>query len=190
GSHRANEFYNRYAVAAVVSYQMDAKTKVTAEYTLQYANMSDVGSYYVFGPTPDGYASLPREFTMMPIGLEPTKIKDQTFLVNLTHDIDTNWRLTAQGYYLLYDQVGSSMWPASNMTDEGKIIRSGCVWEAFIAMSLAQVFVNRRLPTGPVQYRIHGGVDIGKENYLAYSGQSHPLDTADGGEFDVHNPYL
>src|SRR5690606_5040286 len=154
GSHRANEFYNRYAVAAVVSYQMDAKTKVTAEYTLQYANMSDVGSYYVFGPTPDGYASLPREFTMMPVGLEPTNIKDQTFLVNLTHDIDTNWRLTAQGYYLLYDQVGSSMWPASNMTDDGKIIRSVGGWEAVSERSLAQVFINGKLPAGRVWGRI------------------------------------
>src|SRR5690606_32907981 len=142
GSHRANEFDNRYAVAPVVSYQVDDKTKLTAEYTLQYASMSDVGSYYVFGPTPNGYASLPRDFSMVPAGLEPTNIKDQTFLVNLTHDIDTNWKITAQGYYLLYDQVGSSMWPASNMTDDGKIIRSVGIWDAFSEMSLAQVFVN------------------------------------------------
>lgn len=190
GSHRANEFDNRYAVAPVVSYQVDEKTKVTAEYTLQYANMSDVGSYYVFGPTPGKYASLPRDFTMMPTGLEPTNIKDQTFLVNLTHDIDTNWRITAQGYYLLYDQVGSSMWPASEMTDDGKIIRGVGVWDALSEMSLGQVFVNGNLTTGAVQHRILVGIDVGKKNYLADWGQSHALDTANGGEFDVHNPNL
>jgi iron complex outermembrane recepter protein len=190
GSHRANEFDNRYAVAPVVSYQVDGRTKLTAEYTLQYANMSDVGSYYVFGPNPGKYASLPREFTMMPVGLEPTNIKDQTFLVNLTHDIDANWRITAQGYYLLYDQVGSSMWPASEMTDDGKIIRGVGVWDALSEMSLGQVFVNGRLTTGPVQHRILLGIDVGKKNYLADWGQSHALDTANGGEFDVHNPYL
>lgn len=190
GSHRANEFDNRYAVAPVVSYQVDAQTKLTAEYTLQYANMSDVGSYYVFGPTPDGYASLPRDFTMMPVGLEPTNIKDQTFLVNLTHAIDSNWRITAQGYYLLYNQVGSSMWPASEMTDGGKIIRGVGVWDAFSEMSLAQVFANGKLTTGPVQHRILIGVDVGKKNYLADWGQSHALDTANGGEFDVSDPYL
>lgn len=190
GSHRANEFDNRYAVAPVVSYQVDDRTKLTAEYTLQYANMSDVGSYYVFGPNPGKYASLPREFTMMPVGLEPTNIKDQTFLVNLTHDIDANWRITAQGYYLLYDQVGSSMWPASEMTDDGKIIRGVGVWDALSEMSLGQVFVNGRLSTGPVQHRILLGIDVGKKNYLADWGQSHALDTANGGEFDVHSPYL
>ncbi|MGK6350105.1 TonB-dependent siderophore receptor [Parapedobacter sp. DT-150] len=190
GSHRANEFDNRYVVAPVVSYQVDDQTKVTAEYTLQYANMSDVGSYYAFGPTPDGYASLPRDFSMVPAGLEPTNIKDQTFLVNLTHDIDTNWKITAQGYYLLYDQVGSSMWPASSMTDDGKIIRGVGIWDAFSEMSLGQVFANGKLTTGKVQHRILVGIDVGKKNYLADWGQSHPLDTANGGEFDVHNPNL
>ena len=190
GSHRANEFDNRYVVAPVISYQVDDKTKVTAEYNLQYANMSDVGSYYVFGPTPAKYASLPREFTMLPVGLEPTNIKDQTFLVNLTHDIDTNWKITAQGYYLLYDQVGSSMWPQSEMTDDGKIIRGVGVWDAFSEMSLGQVFANGKLTTGNVQHRILVGIDVGKKNYLADWGQSHALDTADGGEFDVYDPNL
>ncbi|SEK21087.1 TonB-dependent receptor [Parapedobacter koreensis] len=190
GSHRANEFDNRYVLAPVVSYQVDDKTKVTAEYTLQYANMSDVGSYYVFGPTPDGYASLPRDFSMVPAGLDPTNIKDQTFLVSLTHDIDTNWKITAQGYYLHYDQVGSSMWPLSNMTDDGKIIRGVGIWDALSEMSLGQVFANGKLTTGNVQHRILVGIDVGKKNYLADWGQTHALDSANGGEFDMHNPNL
>lgn len=190
GSHRPNEFDNRYAIAPVISYQVDEKTKLTAEYNLQYANMSDVGSYYVFGPTSQGYASLPRNFTMLPTGLEPTNIKDQTFLVNLTHDIDDHWKITAQGYYLLYDQVGSSMWPQSEMTDDGKIIRGVGVWDAFSKMSLGQVFANGNLTTGKVKHRILVGIDVGKKNYLADWGQSHALDTADGGEFDVYQPNL
>jgi TonB-dependent siderophore receptor len=190
GSHRANEYDNRYVLAPVVSYKVDDKTKLTAEYTLQYANMSDVGSYYVFGPTSTGYASLPRDFSMVPVGLEPTNIKDQTFLVNLTHEIDTNWKITAQGYYLLYDQVGSSMWPSSSMTTEGKIIRGVGIWDALSEMSLGQVFVNGKLRTGKVQHRILGGIDLGNKSYLADWGQSHPLDTAGGGEFDIHNPDL
>ncbi len=190
GSHRANEFDNRYAVAPVVSYQVDDKTKLTAEYTLQYANMSDVGSYYVFGPTNGGYASLPRESTMLPVGLEPTNIKDQTVLVNVTHDINTNWKITAQGYYLRYDQVGSSLWPQSEMTEDGKIIRGVGIWDAFSESSLGQVFVNGSVQTGKVQHRILVGADVGRKTYLADWGQSHALDTADGGEFDVRNPYL
>ncbi|WP_257659052.1 TonB-dependent receptor [Parapedobacter lycopersici] len=190
GSHRPNEFDNRYVAAPVISYQVDDKTKITAEYTLQYANMSDVGSYYVFGPTPGGYASLPRNFSMVPAGLEPTNITDQTFLVNLTHDIDTNWRITAQGYYLLYDQVGSSLWPENEMTNDGKIIRGVDIWDAFSEMSLGQVFANGKLTTGKVSHRILVGIDVGKKNYMADWAQSHALDTANGGEFDVYNPNL
>jgi len=190
GSHRANEFNNRYVLAPVIAYQVDDKTKVTAEYTLQYANMSDVGSYYVFGPTPGGYASLPRDFSMVPPGLEPTNIKDQTFLVNMTHEISPDWRLTAQGYYLRYDQVGSSLWPENEMTDDGKIIRGVDIWDAFSEMSLGQAFINGKLTTGGVRHRIVAGIDMGKKNYMADWAQSHALDTANGGEFDIYNPNL
>src|SRR3546814_19674522 len=58
GSHRDFEYNNRYSFAPVISWQLDKRTKLTAEYTLQHAKMSDVGSYYVFAT--DGYATLPR----------------------------------------------------------------------------------------------------------------------------------
>lgn len=55
---------NRYVIAPVISYQIDDKTKISAEYNFQYANMTEVGSYYVFGPVSGGYATLPVGFTM------------------------------------------------------------------------------------------------------------------------------
>ncbi|RYF45034.1 MAG: TonB-dependent receptor, partial [Chitinophagaceae bacterium] len=72
GSFRQNEYNDRYVIAPVISYQIDDKTKVTFEYTYQRANMTNVGSYYVFSP--NGYAELPGDFNMLPKGLEPTKI--------------------------------------------------------------------------------------------------------------------
>jgi iron complex outermembrane receptor protein len=109
GSFRPFEYNNRYSIAPVVSYQLDDKTKLTAEYTMQYAKMSDVGSYYVFSP--EGYASLPRDFTTLSPGLSPTKMKDQSIYLNLQHQINEDWKLTAQVAYFNYQQNGSSMWP-------------------------------------------------------------------------------
>ncbi len=48
GSHRPFEHNDRYVIAPVISYQVNDKTKITAEYNFQYANMTEVGSYYVF----------------------------------------------------------------------------------------------------------------------------------------------
>jgi iron complex outermembrane receptor protein len=186
-SFRANEFNNRYSVAPVVSYQIDDKTKITAEYTLQYAKMSDVGSFYIFSP--DGYASLPRDFTTMPAGLEPTKIKDHSLFLNLEHQFNTDWKLTAQASYFNYQQKGTSLWPAEVMPN-GKMIRSVGVWDAQSEMTLAQVFVNGNVTTGAVNHRILGGVDVGSKDYMADWNQSHALDTLKGGEFDIHAPYF
>ncbi|SKB57229.1 TonB-dependent receptor [Dyadobacter psychrophilus] len=183
-SHRSFEYNNRYSIAPVISYQLDDKTKLTAEYNMQYAKMSDVGSYYVF--TTDGYATLARDFTAMPPGLDPTKIKDQSLFLNLQHQINSDWKVTAQVGYFNYQQTGSSMWPDSVSAD-ARLVRSVGIWDAKSEMTLAQAFINGSVKTGGVQHRILGGIDIGTKNYFADWAQSHALDTL-GGLFDPRNP--
>jgi iron complex outermembrane receptor protein len=184
GSFRPYEYNNRYSIAPVVSYQIDEKTKLTAEYTLQYAKMSDVGSFYVFSP--DGYASLPRNFTTMQPGLAPTKIKDQSVFVNLQHQLNADWKVTAQVGYFNYRLNGSSMWP-NTVNPDGTMIRGVGIWDAKSEMTLGQVFVNGDVKTGAVRHRILGGFDVGNKNYFADWAQSFPLDSV-GAEFDPKNP--
>jgi iron complex outermembrane receptor protein len=183
-SFRDFEYNNRYTFAPVLSYQVDEKTKLTVEYNLQSARMSNVGSYYVFSPT--GYATLPRNFTAMQPGLDPTKINDHSFTVNLQHQLSNDWKLTAQAAYYNYQQNGSSMWPAS-VNPDGKMIRNVSIWDAKSEMTLGQVFVNGNATTGSIQHRILAGLDMGTKEYFADWSQSHPLDSA-GAEFNPANP--
>lgn len=185
-SFRDYEYNNRYTFAPVISYQVDDKTKVTLEYNLQNARMSDVGSFYVFSPK--GYASLPRNFTQMQPGLEPTKINDHSVTVNLQHALSPDWKLTAQAAYYNYQQQGTSLWPAS-VNPDGKMIRQVGIWDAKSEMKLAQFFVNGSVATGAIQHRILAGVDMGNKEYFADWSQYHPLDSA-GAEFDPANPYF
>ncbi|MCF2442819.1 TonB-dependent receptor [Dyadobacter sp. CY345] len=184
GSFRPYEFNDRYSVAPVISYQIDEKTKLTAEYTMQYAKMSDVGSYYIFSP--NGYATLPRDFTTMAPGLEPTKIKDQSLLLNLQHQLNEDWKLTVQAAYFNYGQRGSSLWP-SRVNPDGTLIRSVGIWDAKSEMTLAQAFVNGNITTGAIKHKILGGIDIGDKDYMADWGQSHALDTT-GAAFNPAAP--
>ncbi|HYH56603.1 MAG TPA: TonB-dependent receptor, partial [Anseongella sp.] len=186
GTHRDYEYNNRYSLAPVLSYQLDEKTILTAEYTLQHAKMTDVGSYYVFAP--DGYGTLPVEFTGVAPGLEPTRINDHSLFFNLRHEINESWLLTAQASYFNYQQQGSSLWPSS-VNPDGTMIRSVGIWDARSEMSMAQVFLNGEVVTGAVRHRILGGLDLGGKDYAADWSQSHPLDTAGGGEFNIHDPY-
>lgn len=181
---RANEFNNRYSIAPVVSYQINEKMKLTAEYTLQYAKMSDVGSYYVFSP--DGYASLPRSFTTLPAGIEPTKIKDHSLLINLQHQFNSDWKLTTQVAYLNYKQKGTSLWPTV-VNSDGTMIRNVSIWDAKSKMTLAQVFLNGNVTTGIITHKILGGIDVGSKDYMADWNQYHDLDTL-GAEFDIYAP--
>lgn len=185
GSFRPNEFNNRYSIAPVISYQVDEKTKLTLEYTLQHAKMSDVGSYYVFSTK--GYGVLPRDLTFTPDGLAPTTMDDHSVFLNLQHQVNDNWKITAQAAYFSYMQIGSSMWPTA-VNDDGTVIRNVSSWDAKSSMTLAQFFINGDVNTGSIHHRILGGIDVGNKKYIADWGQYHDLDVA-GSEFNVYDPY-
>lgn len=185
GSFRPFEENKRLVIAPVLSYQLDSKTKATFEYTYQRAQMSDVGSAYVFSPF--GYKSLPRETTFSSPGLEPMKVNDQSAYLTIDHQLSSNWKITAQGAYFAYDQTGASSWPADVLAD-GRVVRKSDIWDATSRMTLGQVFVNGNVQTGAVKHRILAGLDFGKKNYYADWNQSFVLDSLDGGEFDATNP--
>jgi iron complex outermembrane receptor protein len=186
-SHRPNEYNDRYVVAPVISYKLDEKTTLTAEYVWQHAKMSNVGSFYIFDTK--GYATRPVDYTMLPGGLPPTRINDHSLMINLQHQLGDNWKLTAQIARLSSTQQGESGWPDSVRTD-GIAFRSISIWDSKSSLTLGQAFVNGEITTGSVQHRILGGVDIGNKEYFADWGQYHPLDTAGGAGFELDNPNL
>lgn len=184
GSFRPYEHNDRYSIAPVLAYKIDDKTTLTFEYTLQHANMTNVGSYYVFSTK--GYGVLPRDFTTMTPGLEPTKINDHSAFLNLQHQVNSHWKFTAQLAYLKYNQTGSSMWPSS-VDANGNMIRNVSIWDAASEEKLGQAYLNGDIITGSIHHRILAGLDMGNKSYLADWSQSHDLDSA-GAPFNVYNP--
>ena len=183
-SFRPFEHNDRYSFAPVLSYQITPSTKLTAEYTLQNAKMTEVGSYYLFSTK--GYASLPRDFTLTQPGVQPTRINDHSITLNLQQQLGSNWKLTAQAAYYKYLQTGSSSWPSA-VYNNGTIIRNVGIWDAESSMKLAQLFVNGTVKTGGIVHRILAGFDGGEKNYMADWGQSHDLDLPSA-PFDLANP--
>lgn len=180
-SFRPYEFNNRYSIAPVVSYRLNDRTTLTAEYIYQYSKMSNVGSFYVFDTR--GYGNLPRDYTFAEPGLDPTTINDHNLTVNIQHQIDPNWKITAQGSYFNYQQVGSSMWVNSVATN-GDVVRYVSIWDASNIMKFGQVFVNGTAQTGGIQHRVLAGLDLGNKEYMADFNQSFTLDTV--GSFNIY----
>ncbi len=203
GSHRPFEHNDRYVIAPVLSYKLSDKTKVTLEYNGQFANMSEVGSYYVFSSANEGYATTPVDFTMTQPGLPDTKINDHSGYLMFEHNFDSDWKLTAQTSYFKYIMDGYSSWPGAvgpvsvdtndddivdtEVLSEGEIIRSVSIWDAESDMFLGQIFVNGKFNTGPVSHKVLGGMDLGRKDYMADWGQTHALDTLED-PFNVLNP--
>lgn len=184
GSFRPYEYNDRYSIAPVISYKIDDKTTITAEYVLQHMKTSNVGSFYAWST--EGYGTLPRNFTMADPGLAPSIINDHSATVNLTHQFNANWKITAQAAYYNYQAQGESMWP-SYVDSTGNIIRGVSIWDASNIMKFGQVFVNGNFQTGIVKHRVLGGLDLGTKDYMADWNQSHNLDSA-GAYFNTNNP--
>jgi iron complex outermembrane receptor protein len=186
-SHRVNEYNDRYAIAPVIAYRLDERTVLTFEYNYQRANMSNVGSYYIFSPS--GYGTYDRNLSVLPAGLEGTTINDHSFYFNFVHDFNRDWKVTAQLAKFYYNQVGSSMWAGVVDSATGKWIRNVGIWDAQSRMNMGQVFLNGKFTTGPLVHNVLTGIDAANKGYIADWGQSFDLDSA-GAEFDPHNPYL
>ncbi len=186
-SHRANEYNDRYTIAPVISYKLDDRTVLTLEYNYQRANMSNVGSYYMFSPS--GYDTYDVSATALPAGLEGTVINDHSAFMNLQHKFNNDWKITAQLARFFYSQVGTSMWAGVVDSASGKWIRNVGVWDAESRMNMGQIFVNGKFMTGPLTHNLLAGMDAANKSYLADWGQSFDLDSV-GAEFDPNNPNL
>lgn len=185
GSHRDYEYNNRYVVAPVLSYQLDDKSKITLEYNGQFADMTEVGSYYIFSNS--GYATYPRDLTFTNPGLPPTRINDNSAYLTFEHSFNPDWKLTAQVSHFDYRQKGMSSWPSALDPVTGHLIRNVGIWDAKSTMTLGQAFLNGEFYTGKLRHRVLAGVDAADKKYYADWGQSHDLDTEDQ-MFDPQNP--
>ncbi len=186
-AHRAFEEQNRYTLAPSVKYLIDDKTSVTAQYTYQYYKTRLIGSAYVFAPSE--YASLDRDFTLSDPKLGPAIMKEHYGLVNFEHQLDVNWSVNAQLAYLNYGHSGSSLWLDSQfgVQENGDLIRQVSIWDAKEEKKLGQVFVNGTAQTGAVSHKILGGLDFGKNEYIADWSQAINIDTEDN-PFNIYNP--
>jgi iron complex outermembrane recepter protein len=173
-SFRDYEFNNRYVVNPSVKVELTDKTTLTAEYIYQKAKMSEVGSAYVFST--EGYATRPVNYTHTDPGIMPSNMEDHTVNLNLQHQFNKNWKLTAQVTYLNDYTNASDIWPDA-VNPDGTMIRRLSYWEGSNVMRFGQVYLNGYEKTGKVSHRILAGLDLGSKKYLADWNYSHVLDS-------------
>ena len=182
-SFRKYEYNDRYVVAPVITYKIDDKTSLTAEYLYQKAKMSDLGADYAFSL--DGFGTLPRDFTTSDPGLDPTNINDQSLTLNFQRQLNVDWKFTAQTGYFYFRQKGANLWPAS-INENGDLLRQVGIWDAKSINKYGQAYFNGDVQTGQVHHRVLIGLDLTDKEYMADWNQYHDLDDGDH-LFDVHS---
>jgi iron complex outermembrane receptor protein len=184
GSHRDFDYNNRYSIVPVLKYLIDDKSSITLEYTHQFSQMNAIGSNYVYSKT-GGYGVLPRSFSTSEANLAPTNNHDQSILAIFEHQLNNNWRLTAQASYFNYTQEGSSLWPSGFVTGRtDSLQRAINNWDILGLSKTGQIFLNGQVQTGAVNHRILGGLDMSSKEYYHDWSQWKLY----GAPIDIYNP--
>ncbi|NBW35519.1 MAG: TonB-dependent receptor [Cytophagia bacterium] len=184
GSHRPYEFNDRVSIAPVIKFQINERSSLTAEYTLQHVSMSPIGSSYAFSPTKLG--DLPVNFTTLEPNMRPTTAKDQSLFLTFSNALSENWRFTGQLAYQRFDQVGESLWPSGFKPGTDTLVRGMTIWDVLGIVKVGQFFVNGDVQTGKIKHRILAGVDMGNNSSYQDYWQSAQFDGTKG--FNVYTP--
>jgi iron complex outermembrane receptor protein len=183
GTQQAYDFTKRYTIAPSVSYQINETSKITASYIYQYMQMSLVGSAYVFSP--NGFADLPRDFTLAEPNIDPTTVDEHNLFIDFEHSISDKWKLTAKLAYILYGQEGSSLW-VDSVAKNGDVVRTMSSFDALNESKLGQLFLSGEESTGAIDHNFLIGLDLGQKDYFAdwwQTGIIGPERT-----FNIYNP--
>jgi len=184
GSHRPFDFNNRYSIVPVLKYQLDNKTSFTLEYTHQFSQVNVIGANYSFSKR--GYADLPRSYTTAEANLPATNMNDRSALLIFDHEINNNWKFTAQASYFNYQQEGASLWPLGfDATNDSLMARGMSIWDIMGLTKVGQMFINGEANTGQVSHKLLAGVDISNKDYYHDWNQSGALGEA---TFNIYAP--
>lgn len=180
------DYNNRYSIAPVLSYKLDDRTTLTAEYNFQYVKAQMIGANYQFSRNGWADPKIPRGQTTSAPSLEPTKTNDHNLFLNLNHQINKDWSVTAQVLFEDYKQRGASAWPVVPPDAAGFMQRGISIWDTDARNKLGQIFINGEVKTGPVVHRLLGGIDVGdKEQYADYGAYAN-VDTS--ASFNIYAP--
>ncbi|OZI09909.1 TonB-dependent siderophore receptor [Siphonobacter sp. BAB-5385] len=158
------DYNRRLVLAPVLKYQFSDRTSVTAEYTyqqFQYALISPIVM------TPNGYASLPRDFTIHEPSLKPYQVRDHTGFLTFAHAFNKNWSLTARASLLQNDYEGMYMWVTGvNPANPNLLLRNPKYDLVRMQVYSQQVFVNGKIRMPGVTQQILAGVDMNQKQVL------------------------
>ncbi|RZL02478.1 MAG: TonB-dependent receptor, partial [Hymenobacter sp.] len=183
------DFNKRLLVAPVLKYQFSDRTYLAAEYTFQAFKY---GLYSPIVMTPNGFGSLPRDFTISEPSLGPIRSQDHSGFLTFSHQFSPNWQLTARGAFLVNNAEGSYLWVTGVNTASPNVLLRNPKYDLNRTQVISQQsFINGKFATGSLTHQLLAGVDANQKKFLADSYVEYNK-TAAGAlvyyPLDVNNP--
>jgi iron complex outermembrane recepter protein len=183
------DFNNRVLIAPVLKYLLNSKSYISAEYIFQNF------SYAMHSPivmTPNGFASLPRNFSIHETSLKPYHPTDQNGFLTYNNQINKRWSVTARLSFLQNDSKGAYMWVTGvNTTAPNVLLRNPKYDLTRYLVYSQQAFVNGSFATGRISHNIVAGVDVNQKKYYADNYVEYNKDSTGklvSYPLDIHNP--
>jgi iron complex outermembrane receptor protein len=183
------DFNDRLVVAPVLKYLINEHNSLTASYTYQKF------SYGLMSPiimTPNGFGTLPRDFTISEPSVNSYRPKDQSASLNFHHEFNANWAVTTVGGFMQNDNSGAYLWVTGvNKANPNILLRNPKYDLTRSIVYSEQVFLNGKLKTGGLGHQLLAGIDVNQKRFLADSYIEY--DKSESGALtyyplDVNNP--
>ena len=179
-------YNDKILVAPVLKYQFSDRTSLSAEYIYQKVH------FLQFSPTvfsPNGYTSLPRDFTIVDPNLEPFRADDHNAFLTLNHAFSSRWSVVARGSLLDNHTDGRYFFVGSFSKANPNLLQRTITAQEFRnTVYSGQAFVNGNFTTGPVGHRLVAGFDYNRKRYTAINGSSDPNRDKTIYPLDIYNP--
>lgn len=189
GSFVQFDFNDRLTIAPVLKYALNNHSYVSAEYIVQkfrYAMQS------LIIMTPNGFASLPRDFSIHETSLTPYHPTDQNGFLTYHNQFNKNWSLTGRLSILQNDSKGAYMWVTGvNTANPNVLLRNPKYDLTRYLVYSQQAFANGSFATGRIRHNALIGVDLNQKRLYADNYVEYNKDTAAKLVFyplDITNP--
>lgn len=182
------DFNDRFLISPVVKYQINHHSEITAEYTYQKF------SYGLMSPivmTPNGFGTLPRDFTISDPSVNAYQPTDQNINLTYNHTLNEHWSFTVKGGFMQNDNSGAYLWVTGVNKANPQVLLRNPKYDLTRAIVYSeQAYLNGKVKTGIIVHQLLAGIDVNQkrffaDSYVEYDKQSdgsltnYPLDVND-----------
>jgi iron complex outermembrane receptor protein len=185
-SFQKYNFNDKIAVDPVIRYNINSHSSISAEYIFQTQRFQQ---YFATVFAPDGFASLPRDFTINDPGKAPFKSTENNGFLTYYNELNKQWRFTLKAAYAKDHLEGTYFFVSRYNAAQPNLIMRRATYERLNTDVLAiQPYISGEFTTGNVSHRFLGGADINRKHFISYSGNNDPTANQTLYPLDAYNP--